>query len=328
MYFHMSRETMSFLTAQLLRDKVAGFEVGRRTLLDVYYVEADKSVYHQYEGGSIWMATTPLDIGRPGQTLSTIPALLTTNEFIANMPPIRMTNEVGFSWLPEASVINRFSHSGVFGVEAEQDPPVEGVKEFSLALKLRNLDFAPGLGCYLEAGIVDYFGRERRVRFYHDGHSTAWIGLHRGKRYPRISLLSYDGVRLRIAYGSPEVRVASIYLDDPSSLYSLQQVEEEQFHATRSSGWRPSRLFSVKINRVLEREMLRSRYRYPHGKLGSEIAYSIPSRELGFENLILNDPSEGGADMMTNDGGVVFESRLVTITGAMKIGRASCRERV
>ncbi len=38
---------------------------------------------------------------------------------------------------------------------------------------------------------------------------------------------------------------------------------------------------------------------------------------MGFDNLILNDPSEGGADMSTTDGRILFENRLLTITGAM-----------
>ena len=63
--------------------------------------------------------------------------------------------------------------------------------------------------------------------------------------------------------------------------------------------------------------MLLARYRYPHGRLGSEIAYSIARNHMGIEDLTLNDPSEGGADMMSRDGRIIFENRLLTITGSM-----------
>jgi len=82
-------------------------------------------------------------------------------------------------------------------------------------------------------------------------------------------------------------------------------------------GWEPLASYRISLARELEHKMLQNRYRYPHGRIGSEIAYSIATCELGFEHLILNDPSEGGADMMTEDGKVLFENMLVTITRAM-----------
>lgn len=210
MYLHTDRNTMSFLRASLLQDSVSGFRIGRKALLNVRYVEARKSVYHQYEGGPIWMATAPNDVGQPGQTLTISPKLLTASEFAGSLPVIPMTNAANFAWLPGQSRISRLSGGAGLSIEAEQQPPIEGISKFSVSLELaEGLGFAPGKGCFLEARIPDFFGRKRKVRFYHDGHSPAWAGLQQGKRYPRISFLSYDGIRLRIAYGSPDIRIAS-----------------------------------------------------------------------------------------------------------------------
>lgn len=320
MYLHTDRDTMSFLKASLLQDSLGGFKVGHKALLKVCYIETGKSVYHRYEGGPIWMATAPFDIGRPGQNLTIAPTLLTASEFADNIPEITMTNEANFTWLPTESKIVCVSSRKGFRIEVEQRPAVEGISRFDVSMEPEeDLGFVPGLGCHLDARVSDFYGRERQVRIYHDGHSAAWVGLQRGKRYPRVSLLSFDGVRLRLAYGSPEIRVASIYLADPASLYSIEPSRQLEKPVFENLPWKPFRSYRIEIKRELEREMLRSRHRYPHGRIGSEIAYSIATRELGFENLILNDPSEGGADMMTRNGSVVFENRLVTITEAMSL---------
>jgi len=309
---------MSFLKASLLEESITGFKVGQKTLLKVEYIEMKKSVYHQYEGGPIWMATVPKEVGGPGQTFTICPQLLSKTQFLGELPPLTMKNEGDFSWLPAESEILRASGKSPIRLEIQQRPVVEGISTFEISMESReDLGFVPGLGCFMETRVVDFFGRERKARIYHDGHSRPWLGLRKGRRYPKVSLMSFDGVRLRIAYGSPEIRVASIYLADPAECYSIEPHTPQGWPPSGNPHWTPSRFYTIELRRVLEREMLRSRYRYPHGRLGSEIAYSIASRELGFANLILNDPSDGGADMMTRDGAAIFENRLVTITGAM-----------
>ena len=203
-------------------------------------------------------------------------------------------------------------------IEAEQSPAVEGISRFEVPLQFASeLGFVPGLGCYLEGRVSDFFGRTRQVRIYHTGHSPAWLGLRKARRYPRVSLLSFDGIRLRLVYGAPEIRVASVYLTNPAQLYSLEATHRSTQLDFRNLPWTPLQSYRVELKRDLERQMIRSHYRYPHGRIGSEIAYSIASREMGIPSLRMNDPSEGGADMMTKDGRAIFENRLVTITEAM-----------
>lgn len=283
------------MPASLLQTLVSGFRPGEKTLLNVSYLESGKSVYHRYEGGSTWMATAPNDAGHEGQNLTILPKLLTRGEFMTSMPDIIMKNEAGFSWLPSRSRILDLSDAGNPHFEVEQVPASEGISRFSVSVQpSEKLGFVPGWGCHLEMGIGDFFGRSRKLRVYHDGHYEAWLGLRRGKRYPRITLVSYDGVRLRLAYGSPEIRVASIYLADPAQLYSIEKDERRGPIASKNSLLAPLSTYKTRLRRETEREMLMTRYRYPHGRLGSEIAYSIARNHMGIEDLILNDPSEGG----------------------------------
>lgn len=317
-YFRTRHDTMSFVKASALQGNLSGFRVGHKAFLKVRYLETGKVVYHRYEGGPIWMGTVPNEIGRPGQRLNISTALLTTSEFVENVPPINLKNRVGFSWLPDECQILRFSHNRSLRMVVQQQPAVEGVSKFDVSLEpTETLGFGPGKGCYLEAKLPDFFRHFRQARIYHDGHSNAWVGLRQGRKYPRISLLSFDGVRLRIAYGSPQIRVASVYLAEPTSLYFAERTTRFKDLDFKKLSWKPWGSYRISLRRELERKMLQSKFRYPHGRIGSEIAYSIANRELDLDHLILNDPSEGGADMMTADGRVVFENRLVTITEAM-----------
>jgi hypothetical protein len=317
MYLQSERNTKSLLRASLLQESVEGFRIGRKALLNVNYAEIGKTAYHRYEGGSVWMATAPSDFGEPGQTMTISPKLLAMSEFVSNLTPIEMVNEAGFSWLPAESRILRLSEAP-YRIEVEQKPAVEGVSRFDVPFGYAgNLGFVPGCGCFLEVKVSDFFGRARRIRFYHDGHSPAHVGLRQGRKYPRVSFFSFDGVRLRVAYGSPMIRVASFYLNDPSPLYRIELSQTRMAPMVQNLGWKPARCYRIGLKRSTEQEMVRSRDRYPHGRLGSEISYSIANHDLGFRSLTLNDPAEGGPDMITSDGRVLFENRLVTITEAM-----------
>jgi hypothetical protein len=327
MYLQSKTGKMSFLKASLLQSLAVGVKVGQKSVLNVWYEEADKTVYHRYEGGPIWMATTPGEIGYPGNTLTIFPKLLTVEEFVDRFPTVDMPNEANLGWLPTRTKMVRLSEAGgLLRIEAEQWPPVEGISNFVLIAHCSSsLAFAPGLGCNLQASLIDFGGRKRQVRFYHDGHGPAWVGFQQGRRFPRVSLLSFDGVRLRVAYGSPRLRVASIYINNPNSIYTLR-TEREEIHLRNNTPWKALAFYSVGLNRETEREMLRSRYRYPHGRLGTEIAHAISSRELGFHDLVLNDPAKGGPDMTAENGEVLFENRLVVITVAM--GPKACEQQL
>jgi hypothetical protein len=309
---------MSFVRATALQEHVSGFSAGLKNLLKVRYLESGKVVYHRYEGGPIWMATVPNDIGKPGSRFNVSIEVLRTDEFVENIPPLNLRNDAGFTWLPDRCQVLRISQGNTLRMAVQQQPPVEGISKFDVLMKpAETLGFGPGKGCFLETTLEDVFGHPRKARIYHDGHSTASIGLRQGRKYPKVSFLSSDGIRLRIAYGSPQVRVASIYLSDPSSLYHIERIAQFQSLNLKRLPLTPLDSYRISVARQTESKMLLSKYRYPHGRIGSEIAYSIAVHELGLKDLVLNDPSDGGADMITEDGKFLFENRLVTITQVM-----------
>ena len=317
-YLRTNAGTMAPFRASWLEDAVPGFKQGRKSVLKAVY-PGGRVTYHEYEGGTIWTGIMPEHLGDPGDTIELSISLLTKIDFLSNMPAITMENEAQFSWLPILSRVTRIRGGSETIMQVEQNPPLEGISKFDLCLQnSTSVEFVPGYGCFLEGEIRDFCGMLRRLRIYHDGHSVPWMGLKRGRRFPKISFMSFDGFRLRLAYGSPEIRVATVYLASPVPLYSVTAIRDERgIQGGTEAGWRMQNSYLVELTRETEREMLRSRYRYPHGRIGSEIAYSIASRQMGFQELVLNDPSAGGADMMTRDGKTVFESRLLVITSAM-----------
>jgi hypothetical protein len=316
MYLSSNRNTMAFLKAPVLQHQMTGFRAGHEYLLKVRYVDHLKTVYHRYEGGDVWMATVPNELARPGQNLTIDISILTQNDFVNGIPEFSLANEAQFTWLPLAVNVSNFSLDSGFHFDSDQEPSVEGINRFRINGIPSDLGFVPGYGCYLQFRIVDFFNRIETIRVYHDGHNQPWFGLKRSRKFPRISFVSHDGARLKFVYGSPHKSVATIYAIDPSNLYKIE-VESRSPRISQEIRW-ASDSYGVELRRDFERRMLQSAYRYPHGRIGAEIAYSIATKEIGIGDLVLGDPSNGGPDMVTRDGRTVIEARLVAITEALK----------
>jgi hypothetical protein len=316
MYLHSAQNTMAFLRARVLQREVRGFEVGKESLLKVRYLSQHKTVYHRYEGGEIWMATVPEELAKPGQRFEIDVRMLTKSEFVGRIPEFNLVNEAEFSWLPYLVNISNFSSDSGFQFHLSQEPAVEGIERFRVrGIASNSLDFIPGYGCCLQFKVVDFFGRAETLRVYHDGHSVPWLGLGRSKKFPKISFISHDGTRLKLVYNSPQKRVATIYSDDPSRLFRVGPQGGVSEHVNRDTLL--CDCYKIELRRNYERKMLENPYRYPHGRLGAEIAYAISKLKIGIKDLILNDPSDGGPDLVTRDGRVVIEARLLVITEAM-----------
>ncbi len=156
------------------------------------------------------------------------------------------------------------------------------------------------------------FGQARTMRVYHNGYSTPRLGVNSGSEFITVSLLSSDGVRLRIAYGS---RAATLYLKDPSPAYVLTEMVEKglSFQINRQGVSRVFQIDRVTVTGQAD-EMLRSDSEYVHGRLGAETAYVISTQKLGLKDVVLRDPALGGPDLFTKDGKVIIEARMLTDT--------------
>lgn len=315
MYLYSAQGTMQIMEAQWLQDNVPGFKASVPCQLKVYYLQDNEILYHSYEGGNTWIATVPSDFGKPGDRLTIDVRLLTQEDFVKSVPPFQLTNDAHFSWLPTAARVEGFSLNGdALTFEVAQEPSVEGITAFSVQAKAGTFGFVPGLRTYLQFDITDYFGQTRTMRVYFDGYSTPTLGMFNGAKFPKASLIAFDGVRLRIAYGSPTVSVATLYLRDPSVLYRLGVLTSGGLWASYPGTSQISTISQVEILRQTENYILSSAQAYPVGRVGAEIAYSVATGKLGIQDVVLQDPALGGPDLFSKDGKVVFEARMLSST--------------
>src|SRR5439155_23445967 len=86
----------------------------------------------------------------------------------------------------------------------------------------KSLGFIRG-DTYLQFGVKDLFGNSRLMRVYYDGYGSTSLGIQSGAHFLQVLFVSWDGVRLKLAYnvGEPNLTVATIYTGDPSVLYNL-----------------------------------------------------------------------------------------------------------
>ena len=134
------------------------------------------------------------------------------------------------------------------------------------------------------------------------------MGLKDGREFRRIKMMFYDGFRLVLVYEKfREFNTATLYFSDPSELYSIREsAPENEF-----DGIPLSKLFEVRIRRRLERTMLVDGSSYDHGRLGVEIAYSIMRRQGHTGEFVIPEPSRGGKNFYSSDGGTIVQARLL-----------------
>ncbi len=58
---------------------------------------------------------------------------------------------------------------------------------------------------------------------------------------------------------------------------------------------------------------------YDRGTVGAEIAYTIGTEKLDLKNLIMNEPSKGGTDLIVADKTVVMQARLIDIRKVLSV---------
>lgn len=144
-----------------------------------------------------------------------------------------------------------------------------------------------------------------------------------GAKFPTILFVSSDGVRLRAVYNTPVLAVATIYLKDPSPSYAVGDVVERGLDFQVNGVSKVLQIDHVTVKGQADEAMLRSSSSYAHARLGEEIAYAVSKQNLGLNDVVLQDPAWGGADLFTKDGKVVIEARMLTDTDGAPLSQVS-----
>ncbi len=318
MYLYENQDTMQFIEASFLQKIVPGFRVGDEAFLKVDYLQEGITAYHHYEGGDIWMATVPDDVGKPGDELTIRIQILTRDDFVKDLPSLNFANYAGYKWFPDSVKLNRFFLSGdVLTISAIED---EGVAESTFTIQglaHSGLNFAPGQGTYLEMDLADVFDNLDGLRIYYDGHGTPNLRIQEGQKFIPVSFIMTDGVRMSFVYGTTQLHIDTIYLREPDVLYNIGDLTEKSLDFQLPGTYRTYLIDSVNYARELERNYQGSGSNYLVGRLGAEIAYAVGKDKLGLHDLVLRNPAQGGPDLFTQDGTAVIEARMLTaIAGA------------
>ena len=317
-YEYTDGQTMEVIQASFLKKVVPGFQIGQDTVLAVDYVEKAVTVYHEYTGGNNWSPTARSDVAQEGDIVTLKMQVLTSDSFVANLPKVSLVNYVGKNWVSERTDIGSFAlNENDLGMTLTQDPPLDDVPEFTLhGIVDEKLSFIRG-DVVLQFAVQDIFGNMREMRIYHDGYSQPSFGIQAGSPFLPVALLSYDGTRFRVVYEAGDrlgFNVATIYESNPLPLYSFGSVDYTDLLVTTAGASNAFQISQVTFTRPLEKAMFDSGAPYDLARLGVEIAYKVGTENLGLKDLVINEPSQIGPDLITKDDSVVMQARFLKIT--------------
>jgi hypothetical protein len=312
--------TAQWITAKFLQDVIPGLVPKEGNDIAVTYIlkEDDMvTVYHYYQGGNQWIPTAPGDVVQPGDKIAVRFALLTRNEFLQSLPQIELADPVGINWLADTSQLVSDSIQGdQLSLNFVQQPPqVEGGTFSVTGTVAAKLGHGSVSGFYLDMKTTDLFGNVRTLRIYYQGYGSASMGINIGSTFVPVDLVSFDGVRQVIVYTRvgptgdyhEAVTYPAVY---PSVLYDLGGMNSYTLKFTVKDYSQSFFIDQVTTVRSMEYEMAIKGSPSDVARIGAEIAYTVAVEKLGLQNVIMYDPSQGGADLITKDGSVVIEARM------------------
>jgi hypothetical protein len=201
-------------------------------------------------------------------------------------------------------------------VEAEQpDTPVPSFEFQGTAGS--SLGFNSGR-TFLQFTVTDVFQVSETLRIYFNGHDAPYFAIKTGSvDYKSLGLISFDGTRLKFVQTDPDY-VTTLYLQYPNSAYSLGDMQPFDVSSSYSvSGYSQSfEIKDVTVTGQLEKAIIGSSDSYSIGRVGAEIAYNVATQKFGLDDVIINEVSQGGTDLITGDGTVVIQARLLMRTTA------------
>ena len=300
------------IKVSFLEKEVAGFVKERLGPLKVRILEKGATLYLRYEAGETWRPPVSGDVAGPNDVLTITVNVLTRDDFISKLREISLGNTVGARWVSDVTKLRGFSVRGNdLRIDATQYPPVEGVSGFKLSGPVSDSFGSYNQWTTIDFQIKDLFGNTRGMRIYHDGYHSPWLGILGGDHYRSVYTLSYDGARLRVVYtSSREFNVATLYMSDPSVFYDLGEVGPSSLSPTPAVS-KIYEIHSVDFPRPLEKNMIFEGTGYDHGRVGAEIAYTVGKIRYGLQDLVIREPSMGGADLITQDRTVVMQARFI-----------------
>src|SRR2546422_843994 len=311
-YLYSDTHGTQIIKVSFLEKEVAGFVKERPGPLKVRILEKDATLYLRYEAGETWGPTVSGDVAGPHDVFTITINVLTRDDFINNLREISLSNTVGARWVSDITELRGFSVNGNdLGIDATQYHPIEGVSGFRLSGQVSD-----SFGYYnhwttLDFQVKDLFGNIRGMRIYHDGYHSPWLGIFAGDHYRGVYTLSHDGARLRVVYtDSREFNVATLYMSDPSVFYDLGEEGPSPVSPTPAVS-KIYEIKSVEFLRPLENDMIFQGTAYDHGRVGAEIAYTVGKVKYGIQDLVIREPSMGGADLITQDRTVVMQARFI-----------------
>ncbi len=312
------------ISASFVANILPGFKVGELAALKVTVHKGFLKLpsYHVYEGGKNVEFKLPKEEVQPGDEVGLSFELLPVEDFAREIPPVVLTNPAYVPWVADSVVLKDFKVvDGVLEFRVLQKNQWSSVQGFSVKGEVVKY---PGVssygGVYAQFSIRDYAGGTRDLKLRYDGFSSEGLQLVKGQgTSPSVSLVSYDGFRLSIVYGTDN-GVSTIYLEPPSELiYSFGNTHPytgSYLNLVQGKYTNAFQIDSVQMPRDLEKEMLDHGSAYDHGRLGAEIAYVVGEKNLGLKNIILEEPNKGGRDLYTSDNRVAIQARfLVDFTG-------------
>lgn len=317
-YLYTDASTAHQIKASFLEGRVPGFKAGQPAFLRVTYEEAKATVYHYYTGGDSWNPQVPDGIAKQGDIVTISIQILTRDDFVNSIPPMDLVNDKGVPYVGTLTRMTDHTLAGdQFTMHFTEDPPVEMNMQFAITGELaQSMGWNGMSGPYLDLHVTpDVFNDQETMRLYHDGYNPPSLGLIRGGGFDDVYDIASDGVRLRIVYSDSGLRTTTLYpVYRPSVLYATTVMVPYDLPYDVTGYSQSFIINNVGTTRILEHQMAYEGGTNDVGRIGAEIAYTVTTQKLGLENVVMQDPSEGGADLYTPGHKVVIESRMLQRT--------------
>jgi hypothetical protein len=238
--------------------------------------------------------------------------------FVEKMPPLEFNGFLlNTRWVTEASSFTGYSLSGSDLTIGVRQSVVGGmpVGDFEIKGTQASLNWN-GKITSLQFAVVDVFGQPTWMRLVYDGYGYPQLRINTGQTdFAEVLLVSNDGIRVKFVYdtGPSKSSTTTVYVQPPSAIWLVSAKVPGDPQYLASGGSAVYQVDNVKPTRALEAAMIKSGSTYDKGVLGAEIAYTEGTQDLGLQDLILHEPSEGGVDLNSPDMTTFVQARLLDL---------------